>query len=80
VTRVRIQSWGSAPSLTCTLMDRTGGLALVFVGRRQVAGVLPGAKLWAEGTVGEHQGHLAIMNPIFELISSPEPLEPDSSA
>lgn len=76
VTRVRIQPWGSAPSLTCTLMDRTGGLTLVFVGRRQVAGIQAGAKLWAEGTVGEYNGHLAIMNPIFELFSSPEPPEP----
>jgi hypothetical protein len=61
-------------------MDRSGGLILVFVGRRQVAGIETGARLWAEGTVGEYNGHLAMMNPIFELLSSPEPLEPPPSA
>jgi hypothetical protein len=54
------------------MVDKTGRLVLVFLGRRHVAGVEPGARLIAEGTVGEHGGRLAILNPDYELIPEPE--------
>jgi hypothetical protein len=68
VRSVRIQPWGDAPTLECTLVDATGGLAVVFLGRRQVAGVRPGCHLVAEGVVGAHDGRLAILNPVYELL------------
>ncbi|HMC53145.1 MAG TPA: OB-fold nucleic acid binding domain-containing protein, partial [Acidimicrobiales bacterium] len=72
VRSIRVQPWAGVPSLECTMVDSTGRLVLVFLGRRQVAGVEPGARLIAEGTVGEHSGRLAILNPDYELIPEPE--------
>ncbi|MGI8776320.1 MAG: OB-fold nucleic acid binding domain-containing protein [Acidimicrobiales bacterium] len=68
VRSIRVQPWGGAPTLECTLVDDTGGLAVVFLGRRQVAGIRPGARLLVRGIVGAHDGRLAILNPDYELI------------
>ena len=67
VRSVRIQPWANVATLECTLLDDTGGLELVFLGRRHVAGIRPGARLTAEGMVGEHHGRLAILNPVYDL-------------
>ena len=50
------------------MVDSTGGLAVVFLGRREVAGVHCGTELVVEGMVGEHGGRLAILNPDYEII------------
>src|SRR5262249_59110415 len=42
VHAVRVQPWGSAPSLEATIRDGHGELTLVFLGRRGVGGVGPG--------------------------------------
>ena len=49
------------------LVDETGGITLVFLARRQLAGIRPGTMLRAEGMVGAHQRRLAILNPVYEL-------------
>ncbi len=69
VKSVSVQSSTVSPSLLCKLVDPTGGLTLVFPGRRKVAGIEPGARLVAEGTVGEQGGRLAIFSPDYELIA-----------
>jgi RecG-like helicase len=71
VRSVRVQPWGGAPTLECTLVDRTGGVAVVFLGRREVAGVRPGTRLRASGVAGAHDGRLAILNPVYELLPAP---------
>jgi hypothetical protein len=48
-------------------MDSTGGLVVVFLGRREVAGIHCGTHLVVEGMVGEHGGRLAILNPDYEI-------------
>jgi len=78
VRSIRVQPWAGVPSLEATLADSSGRLVLVFLGRRQVAGVEPGARLIAEGTVGEHGGRLAILNPDYELIPEPDYEQPPS--
>jgi hypothetical protein len=70
VRSMRIQPWGGAPTLECTLVDATGGIAVVFLGRREVAGIHPGACLAVEGMVGEHNGRLAILNPAYDFVTS----------
>ncbi len=40
----------------------------MFLGRRGLAGVDVGTKMIAEGAVGIHQGRLAILNPVYEVI------------
>ena len=64
---VRIQPHGGVASLECTLVDDTGGVVLIFLGRRSVSGLGVGALLSVEGTVGEDRNRLAILNPIYEF-------------
>jgi amino acid transporter len=68
VHTMRVQPHGGVGSLECTLVDETGGIALVFLGRRSIAGIKVGTRIAAEGTVGEERGHMAILNPTYELL------------
>ncbi len=73
VHSVRIQPWSGVPALECTLEDGTGGdLMVVFLGRREVAGIRNGTTLVVEGMIGERRGHLAMLNPGYQLLSVPE--------
>ncbi len=68
VRSVRVQPGAGVPSLECTLDDATGQIVLVFQGRRLVPGVEPGARLVAEGMVGERARRPAMINPRFTLL------------
>jgi DNA/RNA endonuclease YhcR with UshA esterase domain len=61
------------PSLTARVEDATGGLLLVFPGRRQVPGLSSGMTVVAEGTVVEVEGRLAMINPLYEFVSADQP-------
>ena len=74
VTSVEVQPWQGAQVLSCTLQDRSGSMTLVFT-RRDVPGVETGAQLVAEGTVGEHEGRLAMLNPLHEVLKR-SPVDP----
>jgi hypothetical protein len=67
VQAVRIEPLGGSPSLECTLVDETGGVSVVFFGRRQIEGIAIGATLTVEGMAIDHHGRLAIINPVYEL-------------
>jgi hypothetical protein len=69
IRSVRVQPWSGVPTLECTLVDASGAVNLVFLGRRSIAGIDPGARLGAEGMVGQHNGKLAIINPAYELLA-----------
>jgi hypothetical protein len=68
----RVQPWAGVATLECVIVDGTGGLNLVFLGRKQVAGLAPGVRLVAEGTVGDHGGKLAILNPLYRILPEPD--------
>jgi RecG-like helicase len=68
IRSVRVQPRVGVPTIECTLVDDTGGITIVFLGRRKMAGITCGRRLVAEGTVGEHHGRLAILNPLYELL------------
>ncbi len=70
IRSMRIQPWADVASLECVVVDETGGILLVFLGRRKVAGVELGRQLIAEGMVGQSRGYLAVLNPDIELIGS----------
>jgi hypothetical protein len=72
IRAIRVQPRVGVPTLECTLVDDTGGITLVFLGRRKVAGITCGRRLAAEGTVGDHHGRLAILNPVYELLGDDE--------
>ncbi|HEY3737141.1 MAG TPA: amino acid permease [Jatrophihabitans sp.] len=57
-------------SLEVQLFDSSGGMRLLFFGRTRIAGIRPGTYMRASGRVGEYKGHLAIANPVYELIST----------
>lgn len=72
IRSMRVQPWAGIATLECTLVDSTGGLLVVFLGRKAVAGIAPGAKLVVEGMVGDHGGRLAILNPGYRIIAGAE--------
>jgi hypothetical protein len=72
VHALRVQPWGRVAALECTLKDTTGSIALVFLGRRYVPGIKAGARLVADGMVGQHRGQLAILNPAYEILPDPQ--------
>jgi len=57
-----------SPALEAELYDETGGITLVFLGRRSIPGIEPGAKVRVEGMVGETEGYLAMTNPSYRLL------------
>lgn len=72
VRSVRVQPWSGIATLECTVADATGGLLVVFLGRKEVAGIAPGARLVVEGMVGDHGGRVAILNPSYRIIAGAE--------
>jgi hypothetical protein len=67
VQAMRIQPLAGSPSLECTVADDTGAVSLVFFGRRHIDGVEIGAAITATGMAIDHNGRLAIVNPVYEL-------------
>ena len=67
VRSVRVAPWADVPTLECTLVDSTGGITLVFLGRRHIAGIHPGTRMRIEGTATTHNNRLAILNPTYTL-------------
>jgi hypothetical protein len=56
------------PTLEAALYDGSGVVTLVWLGRRQIAGIRPGAHVRAEGRVSCHDdGRRFIYNPRYEL-------------
>ncbi|MCL2395543.1 MAG: OB-fold nucleic acid binding domain-containing protein, partial [Acidimicrobiaceae bacterium] len=69
VVSVTVQPWGSVPTLECELRDDTGQLIVAFLGRRQIAGVTPGARILVTGVVSDRRGRLVIINPDYDFLS-----------
>jgi RecG-like helicase len=69
VKALRVQPWSEKiQSLELTLVDGTGGITVVFLGRRQIGGIKLGARLVVEGTVAETRHQLAMLNPAYQLL------------
>jgi hypothetical protein len=68
VRSVRVAALHDAPTLEVVLVDGTGGISVVFLGRRGIAGVKVGTKMVVEGTVGVHKARLALLNPTYRLL------------
>ena len=66
---------GGAPALRCVLDDVTGEIALLFIGRERVPGMVPGAVCTVEGTARPEQAQrgvstgriLVIWNPLYRF-------------
>jgi amino acid transporter len=68
IRSVEVSPISGSPALRCELVDDTGGVTLLFYGRRMISGIEPGVQLRAEGRIGEYKGHLAIANPLYSLM------------
>ena len=55
--------------LEAELADGTGTVTIIWMGRRQIAGVTPGRALRVTGLIGEHRGRRVIFNPRYELLA-----------
>lgn len=58
------------PTLEAELDDGTDVITLVFLGRRQIAGIEPGRAMTARGRVAMRDGRKVIYNPHYELDAS----------
>jgi hypothetical protein len=67
VQALRVEPLAGSPSMECSVVDDTGGVSVVFFGRRHIDGVEIGATITATGMAIEHRGRLAIVNPVYEL-------------
>lgn len=69
VKALRVQPWADqVASLELTLADGTGGVTVVFFGRRTLGGVKLGTHLVVEGMTSEHHHLLTILNPEYQLL------------
>jgi hypothetical protein len=69
VRSLRVAPQHDAPTLELVLVDDTGAVSVVFLGRRAIAGVDVGTRMIVEGTVGVHNARLAILNPTYRLLA-----------
>ncbi|WP_291382514.1 OB-fold nucleic acid binding domain-containing protein [Demequina sp.] len=67
VAYVEMTSHDAPARLTVRLTDSTGSIDLVFLGRRVVAGLEPGAIVFVEGRVAAGADVPVIFNPRYEL-------------
>jgi hypothetical protein len=75
VKTIRVQPWSGVSTLECVLVDNSGeSITLVFLGRRSIPGIGSGTLMAVESTVGKHRGMLAMINPLYELLSVTEPI------
>jgi hypothetical protein len=64
---VTLRPRAGVPALEAELYDGSGTLALVWLGRRRIAGIEPGRRLLAQGRVTYHEGGPVMYNPRYEL-------------
>ena len=69
VKSVTVKPWGDSASLQVQLVDDHGKMVVAFLGRRQIAGMVPGAKLAVEGTVADLRGQIGMINPNYEFLA-----------
>jgi hypothetical protein len=69
VRSLRVQPWSDVATLECTLVDDSGGITVVFLGRRTVPGIRLGSRMVVQGTAGSHHGKLAVLNPDYTLLA-----------
>ena len=67
VSALRVQPVSGTCNLECTLVDHTGGISVLFLGRRTIPGIDIGTGMTVEGMVVDHHGRLAILNPVYEI-------------
>jgi hypothetical protein len=68
VRSVTLRPREETPALDVELWDGTGSMHLVWLGRRRIAGIVPGIKIQATGRVTRQRSVPTIFNPAYEII------------
>ena len=68
VRSVESSNIADSPTFRVELCDETGGVTLLFYGRRRIEGFDPGVLVRVQGRVGDRHGFLAMSNPSYELL------------
>ena len=73
IQNVRIDPREGTGSIEATINDGTGRMIVKWLGRQKLAGIVLGAGLVLEGTVGKgRRDQLQVLNPEYELVPAPE--------
>jgi len=70
IAYVEVSPRNAPARLTVRLQDTTGSLDLVFLGRRVIAGLEPGAIVGVQGRVAPNADAPIIFNPRYDLCQS----------
>lgn len=70
IRTVTVRPRGGVPALEAELFDGSGVLTIVWLGRRQIAGITPGRSIQVRARIGVHDGHRIIYNPRYQLMST----------
>ena len=64
---VTLRPRAGVPALEAELYDGSGTVAIVWLGRRQIAGIEPGRGISVQGRLSLNEGRPVIFNPRYEL-------------
>jgi RecG-like helicase len=68
VRSMTLRPRAGTPTLEVELYDGTAVVTLVWLGRREIAGISPGVKLRATGRITSNDARRTIFNPRYELV------------
>ncbi|MBO3142978.1 OB-fold nucleic acid binding domain-containing protein [Dermatophilus congolensis] len=60
---------GSTPSISAEIFDGSGYLTLVWMGRREIPGIVPGVRMRVEGRVMRNGNKVVMHNPSFDVLA-----------
>ena len=65
---VTLRPHGAVQALDAEIYDGSGSMSLVWLGRRQIPGIIPGRTMSACGLVTHCDGRTVMFNPAYELL------------
>ena len=68
VRSVTLRPRDETPALDVELWDGSDSLHLVWLGRRRIAGIVPGIKMQATGRITKQRSVTTIFNPAYEIL------------
>lgn len=70
VRSVTLRPVGGVPALEADLYDGSGAVTVIFLGRRHVAGIKPGATMSVRGRLSRRDSFARIYNPDYTLYAA----------
>jgi len=67
IISITVEPQDAAPRLTARIDDGTGRMDAIFMGRRSIAGIEPGARVLVAGRLCDAEAAPRMYNPRFEL-------------